>query len=266
MIIRQNNPYVPCVAAAGTQSPVTKHNPYASVVVAAATHSPSVGPRDDYSPCPSPAAIPSGTLHDCLLNDVNFVAWPREAPPRSGAPPKECLVRIFGGQLPYDAPVDQIEWIVHEATGCPVFHTEIIHRWTGGHEPKGCVHTYCFPEHAGTITAFSKRVLVDDTGLWIAADDEQVRALHQYCALLKSDKRRRCANRPYQPVVLEEAKSSFRPRAEPAAAAPAPPAYVTPPPYNGSTTPTTTNISGYHMHQSAPPSYEDLFALTVVYE
>jgi hypothetical protein len=226
-----------------TAQVIKQHNPYLPVIK-------SIQQLDE-SPCPSPAPhpkyLPAGTLYECLAAEVNFVAYPETCPePAYAQPHKDMLQRIFVGQLPYNVTTSQAEWVVTEATGCPTFHTEIIHRWTAGQEPKGCVHTYCHPQDVNRVQAMSKRILVDDTGIWVADDEAQTAALLSFCASLKKDKKHRIANRPYQPVVLEVAKSSFRPR-EDAPAVPA--ALACPPQYHA---PHDFGLYGY---ASPPPSY-----------
>jgi len=156
------------------------------------------------------------TLHKDLISVVNFEPFPafaaNHANPMLPFTKKDCS-RLFIGQIPYGSPAPQVEWMVFAATGRRVYFTETIQRWTGSRSPKGCAHTYCLPADRDAIIAMlHRRVLVDDTGVWIAADESQCRGLEDYCGRMKADKTLRFRDRPYQPMVVEEATSDFVPR------------------------------------------------------
>lgn len=156
------------------------------------------------------------TLHKALIASTNFEPFPLlDSNHASVALPftKENCCRLFMGQIPYGTPARQVEWMVFAATGRRVYFTETIQRWTGARAPKGCAHTYCLPDDRDFILqTMHRRVLVDDSGIWIAADAAQHAALEEYCQCMKADKTLRFPNRPYQPIVVEVAESSFVPR------------------------------------------------------
>jgi len=171
------------------------------------------------------------TLHRDLIGQVNFEPFPVfdscYAVPALPFTKDDC-VRLFIGQIPYGTPAKQVEWMVFAATGRRVYFTETIQRWTGARTPKGCAHTYCLPQDRDIILeVLHRRVLVDDSGIWIAADDMQHDLLEQYCARMKNDKTLRFRDRPYQPMVAQEATSDFVPRRS----SPAPDATLLPPLY-----------------------------------
>jgi len=171
------------------------------------------------------------TLHQELIGQVNFEAFPPfdtcHAVPALPFSKNDCI-RLFIGQIPYGTPAKQVEWMVLMATGQRVYFTETIQRWTGARSPKGCAHTYCLPQDKEAILqTLHRRVLVDDSGIWIAADEVQHSILEDYCARMKNDKLLRFRERPYQPMVAQEATSDFVPRR----ASPAPDATLLPPLY-----------------------------------
>jgi len=184
------------------------------------------------SPAVGTDYFPDNTLHRDLIGLVNFEPFPQfESRHATPALPftKENCERLFVGQIPYGTPARQVEWMVFIATGRHVYFTETIQRWTGSRTPKGCAHTYCRPEDCEFIlSVLHRRVLVDDTGIWIAADDEQHAALEEYCAHMKSDKTLRFRERPYQPMVAQKATSDFVPRRT----SPQPEPTLLPPLYN----------------------------------
>jgi hypothetical protein len=212
-----------------TPSRVRRNNPY-DLITGAVFENPR---------CDSPAPVTQqhdfhNTLHKALINQVNFEAFPEFAPGRAQPmlpfTKKDCC-RLFIGQIPYGSPAQQVEWMVFSATGRRVYFTETIQRWTGTRAPKGCAHTYCLPSDRDAIIDYlHRRVLVDDTGVWIAADHQQYVALEEYCEKMKNDKSLRFRDRPYQPMVVEQATSDFVPRRP----SPAPEAdvHVFPPQYD----------------------------------
>jgi len=171
-------------------------------------------------------------LHWKLIGLINFELCPAlESNHARPALPftKDACCRLFIGQIPYGTPARQVEWMVFAASGCRVYFTETIQGWTGARSPKGCAHTYCLPSDRDFILhALHRRVLVDDSGIWIAADDAQCQVLHEYCERMKNDKSLRFRDRPYQPMVVEDATSDFVPRHR----TPQPGAAALPPLYN----------------------------------
>jgi hypothetical protein len=257
--IRMHNPY-----PAATMSPGRRfrHNPY-DLLTAVAYEEQSSGAEDHNSRSESPAApinMPDfdATLHKPLIGMVNFEPFPQVSrePPLLHFTKADCF-RLFIGQIPYGAPASQVEWMVFAATGRRVYFTETIQRWTGTRSPKGCAHTYCLPaDYEAILRCLHRRLLVDDVGVWIAADEQQRLCLEKYCGEMKADKTMRFRDRPYQPMVVEGATSDFVPRRpSPPPAEHVPMAF--PPEYD------------YFIHAEtavAPPpppklpSYNDLFA------
>lgn len=195
-------------------------------------------------------------MHVALAGAVNFERFPAFtancATPMLPFGKSDCC-RLFVGQLPYGTPAQQVEWMVFVATGRRVYFTETIQRWTGSRSPKGCAHTYCLPHDKDAIVAYlHRRVLVDDSGVWIAADEQQATCLNDYCTKMKNDKKLRFRDRPYQPVVVEEATSDFvprRPSPGPEAEAPAfPPLYDQ----------FVQAAQGFPSAVNMPPAYEQL--------
>jgi hypothetical protein len=153
-------------------------------------------------------------LHCALESKVNFRPYP-SVPFYRNVAPHANLHRLFVGQLPHDITAMQLEWIVHEVTNCPIFDSECIVKWPD-RMPKGCVHTYCFPEHRDRIVrALHRRVLIDECGIWYAENDAESEELQRYCMEMKRDKTKRFPNRPNQPMVVEDSKSTFVPRRAP---------------------------------------------------
>jgi hypothetical protein len=188
-----------------------RHDPYTACVLAkeqsrSTSPGPSIGGDN----------VPTGSLHKDLQGSLNFVAYPatmKDVRVYHAPYPKELMTRIFLGQLPYGTTAQQLEWIILEVSGCPVFFTEAIHNWSGEKQSKGCAHAYCDPQHADCIIArLHRQTLIDDTGIWIAETEEEHKLLEAYCMSMKKDKTRRFFHRPCQPMVAQRAISTFVPR------------------------------------------------------
>ena len=213
-MFRAHNPYVHT-----TPTRRFRHNPYNAE--AAIAYEEDIVAPNNHSRSESPAGHVhmidfENTLHKRLAGSVNFEPFPAfaaaHANPMLPFAKKDCC-RLFIGQIPYGSPAPQVEWMVFAATGRRVYFTETIQRWTGTRSPKGCAHTYCLPaDRDAIIKMLHRRVLVDDTGVWIAADEQQSYSLEEYCDQMKKDKSLRFRDRPYQPMVVEEATSDFVPR------------------------------------------------------
>lgn len=192
------------------------------------------------SPGPAAIELPASTLHRALDGCVTYVQDPQWFEMPVAPMPKSDMARLFLGQLPYFVTPMQVAWMVLELARLPVFETECIKRWGANHsqpalaqQPKGCVHTYCLPQHRDAIiAALHRRVLVDDGGVWFAEDAAQKEALEAYCAQMKQDKSLRFRDRPYQPLVVQDAVSTFVPseRAVARGAGAASAGRMTPPP------------------------------------
>jgi len=198
-----------------------RHDPYTPcVLVKCDSRSASPGPSTE-----GEDMIIAGTLHQELQGRLNFVAYPatmKDVRVYHACTPKECMTRIFIGQLPYGTTAQQLEWIIPEVSGCPVFFTEAIHNWTGEKQSKGCAHAYCEPQHADCIIAtLHRHVMIDDTGIWFAESADEHSLLEDYCLSMKKDKTRRFFHRPCQPMVIQRATSTFVPRPQAQQQAPA---------------------------------------------
>jgi len=170
---------------------------------------------------PSPlieTELPYGTIHSSLTGLVRFVPYPTEqflSEPCYA--PKEELVRIFWGQVPYHISDMQLSWIAHLfAFGTSVHYTERIMKkdpQSGRRLPRGCVHTYCAAADFEALQRFvNKRLLIDDTGVWYAADDIELESLNAYINRMKRGELPRPTDRPYDSVVIELAQSTYVPQ------------------------------------------------------
>jgi hypothetical protein len=156
-------------------------------------------------------------LHYPLAGQVAFYAFPEDAYPEpTPTAEKSEMSRLFFGQLPYDITDMEIAWLCGEfARGSQAFYNERILKKGGPvnkRMPTGCVHTYCDERDAELLVMFlNKRVLFDDSGIWYAENEEQYNAMHNYCQYLKANPACRPADRPYQPVVVQTAHSTYIP-------------------------------------------------------
>ena len=195
----------------------------------------SIGSRSNRSTPPPPplctasAAMiaeeeePRITHHHHLIEKVSFIPYPigffdstcmaTNSEPLKVAV-KTNMCRLFLGQLPYDVFEGQVQWVVSHLTGGLEVHgMERIVRWKNNRQPSGCVHVYCRHEDAQAITgAINNRILFDDSGLWLASNDEELAVLSSYCATLKQCRELRPFQRPYQMMSAEAAKSNYIPR------------------------------------------------------
>ena len=165
----------------------------------------------------SAAALPEGTLHTLLNGSTCFVPYPSEQFTKDKTPMPRNLVRLFVGQVPYDVSDMQLDWMAYvfcnQATIYSVERIVKRDKQTGRRLPGGCLHMYCTPEDAEALIAgLSKRLLIDDTGVWYARDEYEQDALDDYCAQLRSGTLPKFQERPYDSVVVEPAHSTYVPR------------------------------------------------------
>jgi len=165
---------------------------------------------------------PEGTLHTQLFGQLNFVPYPTEAfDVVEPTLPKNQLVRMFIGQLPYNVTEMQLAWILYTFGGqVNMYHFERItktdYRRGGVKIPTGCLHFHVEPQDVEPLLNFiNHRLLVDDTGIWVAESLEERDTLARYCDLMKVDKSRRFQGRPYRCVHADPATSTFDPDAVP---------------------------------------------------
>jgi hypothetical protein len=163
-------------------------------------------------------APPPGTCHSSLWGAVSFVPYPTEEfYPRaeSARPGNGKHVRIFIGQLPYQATDMQVDWLCDTCgDGSVVRYQERItkRQESGERLPTGCIHALATEEDAAAlIEGLHKRTLVDDTGVWYACTPTEVSALREYTERLKREPRLRVHGRPYDSVVVQHAASAHVP-------------------------------------------------------
>lgn len=161
--------------------------------------------------------LPRGTLHRSLRKSVTFIPYPTQSfqLPVGPAASKHLMERIFIGQLPYQVTDMQLSWLCYTfGRGVGVFFPERIVKYDeskGGKVPTGCVHAYCRPcDVEMLMSGLHKRLLIDDTGVWWAANEEEQLALVSYCKTMKHDSKSRMHNRPYDTVVIQKATSHSR--------------------------------------------------------
>lgn len=163
------------------------------------------------------ARLPRGTLHRSMKNKVTFVPYPEE-PFHKPEPlvPRESMVRLFLGQLPYQVTDMQLDWLCYTfGRGTAVYFPERITKHDerrGTKLPTGCIHAYCESEIAADLMAgLHKRLLIDDTGVWYAQTAEEQEVLDRYTQAMKKDRSLRFHNRPYDTVVTQHATSRYMP-------------------------------------------------------
>jgi hypothetical protein len=200
------------------------HNPYAAAVV------PAEEPAYEQYAAPL-AQPPVGTLHAAALWEaVSFIPYPTaefELPAEvaatlagsfNGEPLQgsdDELVRVFIGQLPYFVTDMQLGWLCYTfGLGNGVLFPErIMKRQPCGERlPTGCVHAHCTRRAVGDMNeGMHKKLLIDDTGVWCAANKEEFAALDAYVTAMKRDRSLRIPHRPYDTVVVQFATSTFVP-------------------------------------------------------
>jgi hypothetical protein len=125
------------------------------------------------------------------------------------------LVRVFVGQLPYFVTDMQLAWLCYTfGGGHQVINAERItkRQACGERLPTGCVHAACSARAADEIPELmTGHLLVDDTGVWCATTAEERAELGSYVAAMKQDKALRAPHRPYDTVVVQLARSVYRP-------------------------------------------------------
>ncbi len=156
-----------------------------------------------------PAEVFEATLHKPLAGYVSFVPYPKTAvqfAPEAPAVPDELYQRIFIGQLPYGVTEMQLQWMAQLFGGGVVLRApEVIIK---GGKKTGCVHALVRDAQLKQLVAgMHKRLLVDDTGVWVGRSADEIQILTQYVGELKSDPKKRYPDRPYDTVVVQNATS-----------------------------------------------------------
>jgi hypothetical protein len=210
------------------------HNPYAMSCDASSNGYPcddvASRPSDDVASnaTADSASAPSGTIHARALWDtVTFVPYPASefAMPTDAVIPDVQdaakgsdgeLVRAFIGQLPYFVTDMQLNWLCYTFGGgnTVVFPERIMKRQPSGDRlPTGCVHAYASRRAVAEMAeGMHKRLLIDDTGVWVAQTKDQLIALDTYVTSMKRDKALRVPHRPYDSVVVQFATSTYVPK------------------------------------------------------
>ena len=169
---------------------------------------------DMFTMCP-----PEGTLHiNALGNRMHFCLYPTGAFENlNPLLPKRQMVRMFIGQLPYHVTEMQLGWLAYTfGGGANLYHFERItktdHSKGGIKVPTGCFHVHTAAEQVGPLLSLlNDRILVDDTGIWVADTPQEVDVLGRYCHGMKVDKTQRFQGRPYGTVVAQVSTSTFDP-------------------------------------------------------
>lgn len=157
-----------------------------------------------------PPECVEGTLHKPLIGYVSFCPHPKTAP--IWAPDTmdqehpEMYQRIFIGQLPYGITDMQLQWMAQIfGGGVTLYAPEVIIK---GGKKTGCVHARVHDAQLKQLVAgCHKRLLVDDTGVWVGRTAQEIQILTQYVSELKADPKKRYPDRPYDTVVVQNATS-----------------------------------------------------------
>jgi hypothetical protein len=174
---------------------------------------------------PSPAGVRrlGHTIHHQLEGFVAFVRFPDAAEvaavamATAGAPPggqpqqQRAWAKLFVGQLPLGMPCEKLVWMLAQMG--------VAAAWLGGarpltkarrgdgvRQPTGCAHVFVAPEAIDVLAQnVHKRVLVDTTGFWYAADAAQSAALASYLEHIRVNKPVRVSSYPCDSVVVQVA-------------------------------------------------------------
>lgn len=160
-----------------------------------------------------PAEYHELTLHKPLVGKVSFVPYPKTQVAFantnlnvSAESVDEPLQRIFIGQLPYGITEMQLQWMTQLlGGGVSLFDPEVIIK---NQKKTGCVHARVRDSQLKQLVAgMHKRILVDDSGIWVGRTPSEIQILTQYVAELKADPKKRYPDRPYDTVVVQNATS-----------------------------------------------------------
>ena len=149
-------------------------------------------------------------VHTPLWYKVDLFTYPAEMKPIHTTVPKEHLIRLFFGQLPYGISNGELNYALGMVTdgACSV---HFIERIIKKGKPTGCVHAYCTREELGRILDVAQTILFDECGFWVPRSQYQVEQLAAYCTYLMQNREGRPPSVPYQTMTIENAKSSFVP-------------------------------------------------------
>merc|ERR1711964_400933 len=100
----------------------------------------------------------------------------------------------------------QLAWLVYTFGASTTMAAEperIVKNVTkGGFLPTGCFHIHIHESSLDVMTQLMhRRILIDDTGAWVARSDREMAALSKYSNELKRHPEKRFQNRPYGTVT-----------------------------------------------------------------
>jgi hypothetical protein len=160
--------------------------------------------------------LPKGTLHKMLNGHVTFAPYPKSefsVPELTGEDTQYFTVKMFIGQLPLNVTGMQLAWICHMLGGRVASPQRIMKTVDGQRQPTGGVHVFCDEQTYDILHQnMHKRILVDDTGIWFAADWKEKAALDSYVEHMHTHRSMRHAGRPHDSVVVQRAVSTYVPR------------------------------------------------------
>jgi hypothetical protein len=220
---RTNNPYAANITKGGTTTPPPEHQQQQH------HHQQAPPPQQQQQQQSNPTSnngnpqtpnllnIPEQyhelTLHKPLIGHVSFVPYPKtevafanNSAVNSNTDPQEPTQRIFIGQLPYGITEMQLQWMT-QLFGGGVFllDPEVIIK---NNKKTGCIHARVKDSQLKALVAgMHKRILVDDSGVWVGRTPQEIQILTQYVAELKADPKKRYPDRPYDTVVVQNATS-----------------------------------------------------------
>jgi hypothetical protein len=147
-------------------------------------------------------------VHHQLRGEVDYHPFPADQMGQTDpAPPREHLVRLFVGQLPYNLSDDAFAYAIKFTTGgSKVYHIERILKRG---RPGGCLYTYCAREDVDAILNVSHRILFDDSGFWAPSTDAQAASLQQHVSMLAHNELLRPVVVPWQTMTVEISRSHF---------------------------------------------------------
>jgi hypothetical protein len=147
-------------------------------------------------------------LHDQALLDVDELMKTDEEVSES------MQHRAFVGQLPFQITERHLVWLCAQM-GVRICNPQRILKFRDGiRMPTGGVHVQIHSDDYMTLHQnMHKRVLIDESGIWFAADESQKHALDSYVHYLHHNKKERpTGGMPYDTVVVQQAASNFVPR------------------------------------------------------
>jgi hypothetical protein len=147
-------------------------------------------------------------VHHQLRHEVDYHPFPpNESVAGLGAPPppKEHLVRMFVGQIPYNLSDSAFLFSIGFMTGGrKMYHFERILKRG---RPAGCLYAFCAPEDVDAILSSSHRILFDDGGFWAPGNEKQAARLRRHLNILSQNEQMRPVVIPWQTMTVEVSRS-----------------------------------------------------------